>query len=92
VSYASIIAAAELHWNGDADENGSGDANDNTANGRNGTWSGTPGYGTPPFGSGKSFIFTGAEEIAYAYGAASGNRCWSLFNWARGFGRQLFRW
>lgn len=79
MSYASIIAAAELNWNGDADENGVGDPNDNTANGRDGTWTGTAAYGTAPYGSGKSFNLNGSSLVRRVYGSASGNRCLSFW-------------
>lgn len=79
MSYASIIAAAELNWNGDADENGVGDPNDNTANGRNGVWTGTEAYGTAPYGAGKSFSLNGSSFIRLVYGTGSGDRCFSAW-------------
>lgn len=79
MTYASILANAELNWNGDADENGTGDANDNTANARDGTWTGTAAYGTAPYGAGKSFVLDGSSKVARVYGSASGNRCVSCW-------------
>lgn len=64
MTYSSIVAAATLNWNGDADENGTGDANDNTANSNNGTWAGTPAYGTAPYGAGKTFDLAGSSSIS----------------------------
>jgi hypothetical protein len=65
-SYWSLTPSADLRarWNGDANNDNTGDANDTTGT-YNATWSGTATYGTAPTGKGlgKSFSFNGASQI-----------------------------
>lgn len=80
MSYASIISNAIVNWNGDADENGTGDSNDNTANGNDGTWTGTASYGTAPYGSGKSFVLDGSSYVLRSnFADATGSRSVSVW-------------
>ncbi len=69
MSYNSLLADAALlvRLNGDANLDGTGDANDISGNAAHGTWSGTPAYDDPVTVWGrKSFDFSGATYIDVA--------------------------
>lgn len=65
-TYESLLTDPDLiaRWNGDADDNGTGDADD-LVGAADGTWTGTASYTDPPTGKGdgKAFVFDGSSDI-----------------------------
>lgn len=65
-TYESLLTDPDLiaRWNGDANDDGTGDADD-LIGAADGTWSGTATYTDPPTdkGAGKAFVFDGSSDI-----------------------------
>jgi len=70
-SYTQLLSQAVSVLNGDGNLDGTADANDVNGN-YNGTWTGTPAYGTPATYKGKSFVLNGTAKFL-TQASAAGN-------------------
>lgn len=81
-TYTELLDTASSVLGGDADGNGTGDANDHNGN-YNGTWTGTPVYGAPPVYRGKSFKFDGSKYITQVSAAGDFTDNFTVAAWVK---------
>lgn len=72
-----------MRFNGDANVDGTGDANDWTGS-YNGTWVGTPTYGTAPSQTdGKAIDTASGRAVEMSYVAMTGLAAWTVCGWVK---------
>lgn len=81
-TFTELLRTANSLLIGDANEDGSGDADDSSGN-HDGTWVGTPAYASAPQYKGKSFVFSGSNAITQPSAAGNLTNNFTVACWVR---------
>lgn len=72
-----------MRISGDSNDDGTGDVLDSTGT-YNGTWTGTPTYGTPPTGiPGKALDTASGRYVTFSQAATTGLAAWTISGWVK---------
>jgi len=81
-SYGTLLSTASSILNGDANLDGTGDADD-LQGAFNGTWGGTAVYDVPPVYKGKAFVLDGTKHISQASAAGNFTNNFTVACWVK---------